>query len=85
MVDVSGRVAAPRGVHHGVVVQAEHVDSAVGGLVVGLALVGDLVADESADVLDDHGMLLDVMGSIESQALRGRRSEVLKIITIIPV
>lgn len=34
-----------------------------------LAAIGHLVAYDGADVLDDHGVLLQVLGSIQPQAL----------------
>lgn len=69
MVDVAGGVATPCGVHYSVVINAEHVDAAVGSFVVSFPLVGDLIADESTDVLYDHGVLLNIMSSIQPQAL----------------
>lgn len=34
-----------------------------------LPAVGHLVADDGADVLDDHGVLLQVLGGVQAQAL----------------
>ena len=34
--------------------------------------VGDLVPNDGPDVLDDHGVLLDVPGSVQAQPLRKR-------------
>lgn len=41
-----------------------------------LPAVGHLVADDGADVLDDHGVLLQVLGGVEAQALDARARQV---------
>lgn len=41
-----------------------------------LAAIGHLVAYDGADVLDDHGVLLQVFGSIQTQALDARSGQV---------
>ena len=69
MVDIPRRVAAHGGVHHRVVVNAEHVDAVVAVLVDTLQTIGHLVADQLADVLDDHGVLLHVSGSKQAETL----------------
>lgn len=69
VVDVPGRSSRERGVDHVVTVHAEHVHASVLGLVELLLPVGDLVPDDGPDVLDDHGVLLDVPGSVQAQPL----------------
>lgn len=41
-----------------------------------LPAVGHLVADDGSDVLDDHGVLLQVLGGVQAQALDARARQV---------
>lgn len=72
VVDVPGRPSRERGIDHVVTVHAEHVHASVLRLVELLLPVGDLVPNDGPDVLDDHGVLLDVPGSVQAQPLRKR-------------
>lgn len=69
VVDVPGRPSRERGIDHVVTVHAEHVHASVLRLVELLLPVGDLVPNDGPDVLDDHGVLLDVPGSVQAQPL----------------
>lgn len=76
MVDVPRRPSGERGVDDVVVVHAEHVHASVLRLVELLLPVGDLVPDDGPDVLDHHGVLLDVPRSVEAQPLNPRPGQV---------
>ena len=70
MVDVPGWVTWHGRINHGVVVDTEHVDATVASFIQFLTSVGYFVADQSADVFDDHGVFLVVMGSKQTQTLK---------------
>lgn len=57
-------------------VQTEHVRVAILRFVQLLLPVCDLVADDSPDVLNHHGVLLKVFSGVEPQPLYGRASQV---------
>ena len=69
VVDVTGQTTGEGGVDDALLVQPEHVNAAVLGVVALLAALGQLGADHLADVLDDHRVLLDVPGRVEAQSL----------------
>lgn len=69
MVDVSGRPSCECRVDHVVIIHAEHVHATVLRLIQLLFPVGNFISNDRADVLDDHGVLLDVPGSIQAQPL----------------
>ena len=72
VVDVPSHVAGHGGVQHAIVVEPEHVDSAILFGVMLLANVGEIGPDDLADVLDDHLMFFDVASSVEAQPLNSR-------------
>lgn len=41
-----------------------------------LPAIGHLIADDCADVLDDHGVLLQIFRGVQTQALNARASQV---------
>ena len=67
MIDISRNTAGQGGIHDPIVIQAEHVDAAVLRLVPLLPDVGQLAADNLADVLDNHLALVEVAGRVESK------------------
>ena len=69
VIDVAGHAAAHRGVQDPLIVQAEHVDTAVLRLILFLSQVGQVRADDFADVFDDHLVLLQVSGRVQTQPL----------------
>jgi len=69
MVDVASWATGQSGINHLLVVDAEHVDPTVLRLVDLLSAIGHFIAYDSTDVLNDHGVLLQIFCSVQTQAL----------------
>lgn len=69
VVNVPGRASSQGGINHMLIVYPKHVNASILLLIDFLPPVGHLIANDGANVLDDHCMLLQVLGCIEPEAL----------------
>lgn len=63
-------------IDHTVFLETKHVYATILCLVDGLVALGNLVADELPDVLNDHGVPLNVAGGVQSQTLDVRTCQI---------
>lgn len=76
VVGVASRAPGQSGIDHLLVVDAEHVDPPVLELVDLLAPIGHFVAYHGANVFNHHGVLLQILRSVQTQALNARPGQI---------